>query len=218
MLFAADQVALPDGLSAEAQSGARSLLAKLASDPLLGESGTGVEWAAYMLATVEHETWRRFVPAEEAGRGQGKPYGVALKTVCDDGTTRQNVYYGRGYVQLTWQANYVRMGQALQLGRALQEDPDLALDPATAYSIMSCGMVKGLFTGRRLAEYITTARVDYVQARRVINGLDSAEKIASLALAWEQRLQAAAQNSTQQKPYPGPWELSQITTPGRPGL
>jgi hypothetical protein len=192
MSFFPEHVTLPAGLPEEAKQGAKFLLAKLSADPALEAGGAPLAWAAYMLATVEHETWRRFVPVEETGCGLGKPYGVALRVVCADDSVRQNSYYGRGYVQLTWQANYARVGAALGMGRALFEQPELALEPETAYRILSCGMVRGLFTGKRLAGYLTAARVDYVQARRVINGLDCAERIAALAIAWEQRLRVAS--------------------------
>ncbi len=134
---------------------------------------------------------------EEVGRGAGHGYGVALPVVCAGGTgrgdaVRENAYYGRGYVQLTWQANYLRLGQALGMGRALMERPELALVPATAYRIMSWGMLGGMFTGRRLGAYVNATMTDYVGARRVINGQDCAEKIAELAKAWAGRMAAAS--------------------------
>jgi hypothetical protein len=38
---------------------------------------------------------------------------------------------------------------------------------------------------------------DYVQARRVVNGLDCAAEIAELATAWEARLRAAVAPAAQ---------------------
>ena len=35
-------------------------------------------WLAYILATVEHETARSFVPVEEWGCGRGKAYGLVI--------------------------------------------------------------------------------------------------------------------------------------------
>jgi putative chitinase len=191
MLFEAELVKLPEGLGAEAEAGARFLLTQLSGDSDLAAEGRGVQCAAYMMATVEHETGRRYVPVEEVGRGMGYRYGVALKVICADGTVRENAYFGRGYVQLTWQANYFRLGQTLGLGRALVEEPELALVPSTAYQIMGRGMREGLFTGRRLDQYVNASGTDYCGARRVINGQNCAEKIAGLAKAWEGRLAAA---------------------------
>jgi len=122
---------------------------------------TDIRWLAYMLATVKHEcadTWRAI---EEYGKGKGHKYGNPV-TVTDpsDGKTYTNVYYGRGYVQLTWDYNYRSMGQALS-NRLLYE-PQLALDPMVAYKIMSYGMRKGAFTGKKLSDYINAAKCDYV--------------------------------------------------------
>jgi hypothetical protein len=193
MLFDAERVQLPEGLGVEAGAGARFLLTHLSSDGDVAAGGCGVNRAAYMMATVEHETGRRYIPVEEVGRGAGYRYGVALKVICSDGTVRENAYFGRGYVQLTWQANYFRLGQTLGLGRSLVEEPELALVPSTAYQIMSRGMREGLFTGRRLDAYVNSSTSDYCGARRVINGQDCAEKIAELAKAWVERMEAAIQ-------------------------
>jgi len=185
-----ETVELPTGLATEAAAGARFLLARLAADVTLQQLQPEVatSWAVYMLATAEHETWRSFAPVEEVGKGQGKPYGVALRTVVENGNYQQNVYYGRGYVQLTWQANYARIGTAIGLGRQLVEHPELALQPETAYAVMSYGMAHGAFTGVGLPRYLNATSKDYVNARRVINGVDCAQQIAELAVAWELRL------------------------------
>lgn len=132
---------------------------------------TDLRHAAYMLATVYHEcagTWR---PIEEYGNGAGKPYGKPA--------ANGRIYYGRGYVQLTWGDNYRVMGQAL--GIDLYDHPEKALIPATAYAIMSRGMRKGMFTGVALHRFIHDDVCDYVNARKIINGLDCAEKIAGYA-------------------------------------
>jgi hypothetical protein len=142
-----------------------------------------LRWAAYMLATVKHEcadTWR---PVEEYGKGKGRPYGQP------DPKTHKT-YYGRGYVQLTWKANYEKMGKAL--GVDLVNHPELALAPATSYRIMSPGMRKGMFTGAKLSDYIGGGRADYRNARRIINGLDRADLIAGYAKKIEKALRAAS--------------------------
>jgi predicted chitinase len=208
-MFDAMQVELPVGLELSAQAGARFLLQKMTADAAITGGPCGLSWAAYMMATVEHETERRFIPVEEVGHGEGKPYGVELQVACAcqmSGNTRAmrlgraaqncmrtNVYYGRGYVQLTWQSNYARLGQALGMGRLLMEQPEMALQPEIAYAVMSYGMTRGIFTGKRLGDFLNTSREDYVQARRIVNALDCADEIAALAVAWEARLRAAGQ-------------------------
>ena len=129
-------------------------------------------WLAYALATTFHETAQAMEPVAEIGHGRGRDYGEP------DPVTRQ-VYYGRGYIQLTWKANYQVQGQ--RLGIDLEHDPEMALDPGIAANIMLHGMAAGSFTGRRLGQYFgaNPAHDDPVNARRIINGTDCATLIAS---------------------------------------
>ena len=96
-------------------------------------------------------------------------------------------------MQITGRANYARMTQILGLGPQadLVQDPEQALRPAIAYQIMSVGMRKGLFTGKKLSDYITAQGCDYKNARRIINGVDQAAKIADYATTIEGILRAA---------------------------
>jgi putative chitinase len=139
---------------------------------------------AYVLATAWHETDLTMQPIREYGRGRGKRYGVP-------GRNGGQVPYGRGHVQLTWDANYERADRELQLGGALVRRYDLALDPAISYRIMSRGMLEGWFTGRKLGQYIAGPRCNYVEARRVVNGTDRAATIATYARGFEAVLRAA---------------------------
>ena len=82
-------------------------------------------------------------------------------------------YYGRGYVQLTWDYNYKKFGQLL--GVDLLGNPDLAMRPDIAGKIICMGMKKGLFTGVGLDKYFTSSSNDWTNARRIINGVDKAE-------------------------------------------
>jgi predicted chitinase len=90
-------------------------------------------------------------------------------------------------VQITGRANYARLTQVLKLGpdADLVLDPEQTLRPVIAYQIMSVGMRKGLFTGKRLADYIGPGGCDYKNARRIINGLDQAARIAQYATTIE---------------------------------
>jgi hypothetical protein len=164
-------------LSLSQRDGFTRLLTAMDGDAEL----TDIRWAAYMLATVKHEcaeTWR---PVEEYGKGAGHPYGVAETVIDSNGTPRQNTYYGRGYVQLTWKDNYEAIGAAIGMRDDLMIKPELALVPDTAFRIMSYGMRDGTFTGKRLATYINATGADYKNARRIINGTDQAERIAGYA-------------------------------------
>ncbi|MGY2052426.1 glycoside hydrolase family 19 protein [Methylobacterium sp. JK268] len=132
-------------------------------------AGTSAEDQAYVLATAFHETAATLQPVEEIGRGRGKHYGLT-----DPSTGK--VYYGRGYVQLTWKANYLKAQTAL--GQPFVAQPELALRPDLAAAICYRGMTEGWFTGKRLVNYFGPGKADPVGARRIINGTDKAEIIA----------------------------------------
>lgn len=163
------------------------------ADPAL----KNVQWAAYMLATVKHECANTWQPIVERGPRAyfdkyetGTPIGRRLgNTEPGDGYR----FRGRGYVQITGRANYARMTHVLKLGpdADLVQDPDQALRPAIAYQIMSVGMIKGLFTGKKLADYIGPGVCDYKNSRRIINGLDQATMIAGYATTLEGIIRAS---------------------------
>jgi putative chitinase len=53
-------------------------------------------------------------------------------------------------------------------------------------------MRDGLFTGKKLADYITPASTDYLHARQIINRMDRAQDIANYAVKIQAALQSAA--------------------------
>jgi len=118
---------------------------------------------AYMLATTFHETAFTMEPITEYGSQsylQGKPY---------------YPYIGRGFVQLTWEENYARAGNAVE--EDLVNFPDMALQPDIASIIMFNGMRDGWFTSKKLSHYFSATMNDAYNARRIINGVDRAEEI-----------------------------------------
>jgi predicted chitinase len=128
------------------------------------------EQIAYVLATVEWETGRTFKPVKEA---------YWKSEAWRQANLRYFPFYGRGYVQLTWEANYRKYSQVS--GKDLVGNPDLALDPQTALFILIHGFKTGAFTGKKITDYINSEGVDFFNARRCINGVDKAEEIAALA-------------------------------------
>lgn len=143
-------------------------------------------WLAYMLATTHHETDRQMRPINEYGSDERfrRLYDITgerpiLAKKMENTTPGDGVkYHGRGFVQLTWKLNYRTAGQKLGLGTRLVDNPDLALDPAIATRILFAGMIDGWFTGRKLGDHFAGTRGDWVNARRIINGLDKAQLIA----------------------------------------
>ncbi|MBT1154416.1 hypothetical protein J1C56_02300 [Aminobacter anthyllidis] len=147
---------------------------------------TGNESLAYILATATWETAWTLKPIAEYGKGKGRKYGVR-----DPRTGK--VYYGRGYVQLTWDFNYKKMGD--WLGIDLYANPDLAMVAETAVKIIFEGMERGMFTGKKLADYLDDVdesdEADFAEfkaARRIVNGTDRDDEIGRIALKYEKAL------------------------------
>ncbi len=146
---------------------------------------TDPRWIAYALATAFHETATTMEPIAEYGHGQGRPYGIPAGPF-------NHIYYGRGFIQLTWLHNYARAEKEI-LDSDLVRTPDNALIPSSAAAIMVRGMTDGWFTGLRLENYFPLDRpkvADWVNARRIINGIDCAAKIALYAQHFRDALEA----------------------------
>lgn len=137
---------------------------------------------AYILATAWWETNRTMLPVREG-------YYLGTRAEAFRRSLRYWPWYGRGFVQLTWEANYRKAGPLV--GADLIADPDRAMDPEIAAEILVRGSMEGWFTGKSLRAYIDAGRCDYVEARRVINGLDCARQIAALADEFEDALSPA---------------------------
>ena len=151
---------------------------------------------AYVLATINHETFGTFKPVLEgyylgANRIQ-KLYNYyqqhnpkAIRTIFPNGI-EPPTYEGRGFVQTTHIFNYRIFGELL--GIDLVKYPDKAMEPDTAWDITEIGMTKGLFTSHNLNMYFNDKLTDWIGARRIINGLDKAEKIAAEAQEYYAKL------------------------------
>ena len=155
-------------------------------------AGWPLAFTAYALATACHETAYTMQPVREA---------FWLSENWRKSHLRYFPYYGRGYVQLTWKANYDRADRELGLNGSLNKNLDLAMDPNIAAQIMVKGMQEGWFCadkgGKRhtLARHVPAdgkaASVDqFTSARRIINGTDKAGKIAGEAIKFQTALQA----------------------------
>ena len=160
-----------------------------------------VRWAAYILATIRYEGGLSWRPDSEKGPperfitryGPGTRLGSRLGNTDPDDAFR---YRGRGYLFLTGKANYARYGALMGMGDQLVRNPDLLLDPAVAYRLTSQGMVKGWFSGRKLADFISGDAADYVNARLVAGrGLDHALDISQAAGKLEQVLSGSLTTS-----------------------
>lgn len=144
--------------------------------------------AAYMLATTWHETATTMLPIEEYGKGKGRKYGQKYDMDGSIYKGLDHIYYGRGYVQLTWLSNYAFARN--KLGIDFVNHPEYALQREHAVKILITGMKEGWFTGRKLSDYINQSKKDYINARRIINGTDKAKLIASYADIFEKALRS----------------------------
>lgn len=157
--------------------------------------------AAYIIATAWHETAGTLQPIEEYFKGRTRKYGrwftntlgqFSFKNGVSSDVYFKNEYphlfYGRGYVQLTWFDNYEFVSHQLNIDCV--NNPDLVMVKEHAVKILITGMVEGWFTGRKLSQFINQSKKDYKGARRIINGTDKAAKIATEAEVIEKALRA----------------------------
>lgn len=152
-----------------------------------------MEQCAYVLATTYHETARTMQPIEEY-------YGA---------TARYAPWYGRGYVMITWEDNYKRQQDKMgaysneldkyKIPWQVHDDWNNALVPSTSAIITVAGMRDGDFTGKKLSDYINSSKVDFVNARRIVNGTDKAETIAGYANIYVKALQAGVDSAAEQQ-------------------
>lgn len=152
---------------------------------------TDLRWIAYILATPAIETGMRYEPIIEAG---GTAYFTRLYDIQGSNPSRARSmgntkpgdgakYRGRGFVQITWQKNYAKYQPiVLKLFNVdILKDPNNAMIPEVAAFIMIDGMSNGVFTGKKLSTYFNKTTTDWRNARRIVNGLDKADQIASIA-------------------------------------
>lgn len=127
---------------------------------------------AYILATAEHESLLGKWMEELSSGTQYEGREDLGNTQPGDGPR----FKGRGFVQITGRNNYTDWSQRLEVD--LVSNPELAAEPDIAAEILVVGMRDGTFTGVELSDYINGESQDFVNARRIVNGLDQAEEIA----------------------------------------
>lgn len=160
---------------------------------------------AYVLATVEHETANTFKPVREA-------YWLSEEWRRRN-LSRYYPYYGRGYVQITWRANYQAYGDIL--GVDLVSNPDRVMEPNIALFILVDGMTKGRFTGKKLGTYVNGSKTDFTNARQVVNDRDKAEHIAGLARSWQAKISSLESVPLESISLEGTSAVEQLETPDK---
>lgn len=132
---------------------------------------------AYILATAYHESQLR--PIREI---KGSPNSALWNIQKEYWDTN---YFGRGFVQITWRDNYAKLGDAI--GVNLVRHPDKALQTSVAAKIIVVGMMQGLFTGKKLGDFINENGADFYGARgtvgaKIVLGRDTAQMIENNAI------------------------------------
>lgn len=171
--------------------------------------GLSRDEAAYILGTAAWETNYTFEPVREA-------YYLGSKAEAYRKKLRYYPWYGRGFVQLTWEENYKKAGK--RIGVDLTTNPDKAMDPYIAAEILVVGMKEGWFTGKDLDDYIDSVDesdkedfLEFYNARRIVNGMDKANEIAILAEKYEKELVASGYGlESTEKPVDGSKDSSAI--------
>lgn len=141
-------------------------------DTFFEEGYTDIRLLAYALATVRRECGSNMLPVREGFAKTDKAARAHVRKYKRRYAKEINgqVYYGRGYVQLTWDYNYKKEG--------IEHNPDKALEPEFAAKLLFKGLLDGRWNGKAKGLMYYLDRNDPVQARRTVNVLDHAELIA----------------------------------------
>lgn len=171
---------------------------------------TRLSWLAYILATMRRETNDTFAPVVEGywippSKRAAALYNYyaannpgALRTIFPNGKFGIN-YTGRGDVQITHKNNYDMFNPLVLAkfpGKDIVQNPDYACEPDIAWLIMEEGMTRNThtfrdenFTGFTLEQFLNDNKLDWVGARKIINGKDHANEIAKYAIDYYNVLQ-----------------------------
>lgn len=169
-------------LSCQRECGLRFILGELNTylKPLyVNQPSVALQQAAYILATIYHETGKKMRPVREIRQNKTDTERRKRIRRLQDRYWYSG-FYGRGYIQITWEDNYRKFG--------IDDDPERAMEPETAFRIAYVGMKTGMFTGLGLNDYIHSNKKDYYGARKIVNGLDKAKHIANIAHRFEKIL------------------------------
>jgi len=184
--------------------------------------GVSVDHLAYILATAQGESGMDYSKRENmyysaerisqvfkrlAGREQElarSPKALASAAYANmlgNGNEASGdgwIYRGGGLPQLTGKDNYAKFG--------LADDPAKAATLEYGVPALFDGMLNGMFTGKSLADYTNAGKLDFVQARRVVNGTFEARKYADWAVKWRDALVASGYSVVPARPTKRPAE------------
>lgn len=135
---------------------------------------------AYVLATVYWETNKTMKPVKEA---------YWLSETWRKNNLRYYPWYGRGYIQLTWEDNYIKAGKKLLVD--LTTNPEKVMEPAISAKIAVAGMKEGWFTGKKLSDYTNPENMRPIvngDSNKLVDGVKIKTIIANKAAEYEKAL------------------------------
>jgi predicted chitinase len=179
-----------------------------------GEHGLLRNQCAYVLATVWYESAFTMQPIKETvmpWHNNKFPSDAEVIRRLDNAMARgrlpqvRNPYwrqgdFGRGHVQLTHDYNYAKAEE--KTGIPFVSNHGLMLQSDKSALVTVRGMNEGWFTGRKLSDYITLQRSDFVNARRIVNGMDRAAKFAAKAREYDAALRSEGYGVEDTPPAP----------------
>lgn len=173
-----------------------------------------IKTLAYALATARREVGAGMIPVREGFKKTDvsarayvqRNYGnKGPKWYCWPVGPHGYVYYGRGYVQMTWLENY--QFATHQTGLDFVGNPDLALDPKISARLLITGLISGQWNklGHGIAYYLKNDDLDDLMgARRTVNVTDHWQEIAGHYREFLAALEVAGfENSSE--PQAEPW-------------
>lgn len=117
---------------------------------------------AYLLATVDYQTRGTF----SANSEEQLPLGIDHPEDILAQNLRASGFHGRGYSGLRGKDLYIGMSQIV--GQDLVNNPAKLSDPQVSYNVFIEGVMNGLFTGKRLTDYINAQQSDFYNARNTM--------------------------------------------------
>lgn len=178
---------------------------------------TDLRWLACYLGTPHHETARKMQPVietcgprettnpsvdtaiarlERAFAGGKMPW-VKRRYWAKD--AKGLSWLGRGLPQVTHYPNYLKAEQ--KTGHKFTSDPAIMLQTGPAVEVMFKAMQEGWFTGKKLRDFFAGTKCDWRGSRRIINGTESADKVAAYCKLYYSAL-TLADKGQEHKPAP----------------
>lgn len=154
------------------------------------QKGVSIFYLPKILATSWWESGQTMHPVVEA---------YWMSETWRKNNLRYYPHHGRGLIQVTWDYNYIAVAKMLGLpDNFFIKNPDALLEWEYALPALFVGMELGIYTGKKLSDYIDFVDEsdqedlrEFANARRIVNGTDKQVTIGKLALTFEHALRKA---------------------------